>query len=234
MQDFYDFNASQKLRICFNFLTLGIFIFQAKQSVNKYLEYPVVIQKSEVSIDQIEKPSFYISAENSFLYDKAKDWGYSQYSTFMAGMIDNSSVPTWRGEHRNSSFKQIFNDLFVSDFSQVNVDTTIVLAFLFYQGLCLKTVNPKKELTITGKKKMRVFIIHSTTDEGLTNDQTETTAIDFGPTSNDTFDYSVYEIYLEVHDNTIFEGSTCVDYRNQDMTYGDCIYKAYKNQILSR
>ncbi len=37
---------STQIRVAFQIFTLGIFIYQSKQSIEKYFEYPVIIQKS--------------------------------------------------------------------------------------------------------------------------------------------------------------------------------------------
>ena len=51
----------QMLKVFFNLVLLIIFFVQSKQSLNKYFDYPVVIQESSVSIDMIKKPDIQVS-----------------------------------------------------------------------------------------------------------------------------------------------------------------------------
>ena len=74
---------------------------------------------------------------------------------------------------------------------------------------------------------MKIYLVHNSTENRLTLDkENPSTIVVIGATSNTTFVYRSVELFYEVQDNTIFEGTTCVDYRKQDESFGDCNYKA--------
>ena len=224
---------SQGIRLTFQVAALGIFIFQAQQSLRKYFEYPVVIQQSEITSDQIEKPTFLICIEDAFDYKKADMHGYELRSKFLAGMRYNSTMPTWKGKYGNSSFEKLIDELYDKDFSKVDIDTKYEFEFIFNIGFCLTAFGFNDLLKVTSKnKKLRIFLEHVSTSTRIAANQRTGHVIEIGPTSNDSFIYTVYQILYHVHDNTIFDGLTCSDYRNKNQGYRDCIYDAYKEDIL--
>ena len=219
-----------KLRICYYLVVLTIFLFQSKQSLDKYLRYPVVIQESFTSINTIEKPDIQVCYHNFFDYEKASELGYDWRSKLLAGMLPNSSNPSWKGKHGNSSFQEILHLVYERDFSKVTVSKPTELIYIFAKGFCLQVNGFRKNLIVTTtskEKELKVYLIHKSKEKRLTSDkENPASEVVIGATSNVTFDYKAVELSYQVQDNTIFEGSTCVDYRNKEDSFGDCNYKA--------
>ena len=218
----------QMARMFYHLVAFTIFIIQAQESLYKYFQYPVVIHKSSANVDTIEKPLVKVCFQELFDYGKASEFGYDLYSKFFAGMIPNSTRPTWKGIFQNSTFQEINNILHQRDFSKITLNQPSRQSFAINEGFCLMTNGLDDELEVTTKdKKLSIFIVHNSTASSL---HSETT---LGFNSNTSYDYKVYELTFQVHDNTIYEGITCVDYRKKSFTYRDCKNNAVKKKIYS-
>ena len=224
------------LRIFYQFAVLTIFLYQSKQSLDNYLEYPVVIQKSFSSIKALEKPDIQVCYHTFFDYDKAAEFGYDWRSQFLAGMLPNSTKPSWKGKLGNSTFQQIQDLVYVQDFSKVNISQPYELIYIFEKGFCLQVKGFRNNLTVTSKEKelkLKVYLVHNSTETKITSDQESPySQIVLGATTNTTFDYMAFEMFYEVEDNTIFDGTKCIDYRKQEESLGDCHYKALAAHFL--
>ena len=224
----------QKLRFVYNTIAFVVFVFQASKSIDRYFQYPVVILNMWTTIEKIEKPAVHVCLQVYFNYNIADKYGYSMQSKFLAGMIQNSTKPTWKGIHGNVSSQNMIDLLFDTDFSKLKMDKPSKIFNKFGKGFCLKVNGLEKDLKITNKgKDLRVFFVQSSTDPKIYVDVSPNAFVKLISTSNTTFDYKVYEIVNEIHDNTIYEGISCVDYRKQDEQYGECNYKALKELLLS-
>ena len=228
------------LRLLFQVFTLCIFTFQALQSFNRFFSYPVVTQTSEASINTIQKPTYYVCPKARYNYAESTTEGYTMHSKFLAGLLDNSSRPTWKGKYGNSSFQTLIWNFFENDFDNVHINTDAELeeVFLFYQGFCLKMKSsPTDEfLQITTTDiPIRVYPSHDTTEEKVINDKSDSYGItlDVGAINSSHFHIIIYEVLYEVHDNTLFEGETCIDYRKRTESYGDCLYEVVKRHVYS-
>ena len=216
------------LRISYHFAVLSIFLIQSKQSLDKYLAYPVIIQKSFTNINMIEKPDIQVCYHSFFDYEKAAEHGYSWRSKFLTGLLPNSTTPSWRGKNGNSTFQEIQHLIYEKDFSKVNVSKPNEPIYIFGKGFCLQVKEFGNYLIVTTKEKnLKVYLVHKSTDERLTSDKENPySQVKFGATSNSTFDFKAMTLVYHVKDNTIFEGTTCVDYRKQEESFGDCNYNA--------
>ena len=125
--------------------------------------------------------------------------------------------------------------MYENDFSQVKMKNATVVKYVFNYGYCKQIKRMDKFLIITSgnKNKIKIYLQHSSTDLKLFSELDPDSYITFGATSNTTYEDKSYEIFYEVHDNTIYEGTTCVDYRKQKETYGDCNIKAFKQYMYS-
>jgi hypothetical protein len=227
-------NVMPVFRIFYHLVAFTIFMIQAQQSMKKYFQQPVVIQHSRASIDIIEKPEIKVCSGTPFKYGKASEYGYSLDSKFLVGMIPNSTTPTWKGIYQNSTFNELSNVLRDRNFSKISLNQPSKLSFEFGKGFYLNTIGIDTELKITSKDKLLViYIVYRSTDPRIISNRNFHSFISLGFMSNTSFDYKVYELSAEVHDNSIYEGITCVDYRKQKYTYGDCNYNALKKYIFS-
>ena len=235
-----EIKVSTKIRLLFQVFTLCIFTFQALQSFNRFFSYPVVIQTSEASINTIQKPAYFICQKTRYNYAESNKEGYSMHSKFLAGLNDNSPRPTWKGKHGNSSFQNLIWTFFENNFKnvEVNIDADLEKVFLFYQGFCLKIESSPTEEFLeisTTDIPLRVYPSHESTETNVTNEKSDHygITIDVGAVNSSDFHIIIYEVSYEVHDNTLFEGETCIDYRKQTESYGDCLYEAVRKHIYS-
>lgn len=224
----------QKLRIIYHLVVLIIFVFQAQESIYKYFQHPVVIQKISTTIDKIEKPAVHICRKEYFNYVKAKDYGYSMQSKFLAGMIEDYTAPTWKGIDQDSNFSSIRENIYYTSFSKVEMDKARELIYKFGKGFCLEISGLENDLEIKStEKNIRVYFVQDSTNKKIYTDTSPDVYIDLSSTSNATYEYRVYKIVHAVYDNTIYEGISCVDYRKHKEKYGECNYNAFKKLILS-
>jgi hypothetical protein len=207
---------------------------EAFHSLDKYFQYPVVFQESIAVIGTIKKPAVQVCVKGFYDYGKASKYGYKWRSRFLAGWISNTTKPTWKGIHGNSTFKQIQDALYEKDFSKVKINNQNKIKYIFGRGFCLLTPSFGEMLEISNKgKNLKVYLVHNTTDSKIIIDQNPNSFVELGPTSNKTFDYKIYKINYEVEDNTIHDGTICVDYRKLSESYGECNYRALKSFILT-
>ena len=221
-----------KLKIIYYFFASSICAIQVYQSLDKYFQHPIISQELSIIHGTFEKPAVQICFRDFYEYRESKSkYGYNWNSNLLAGKINNSSKPTWKGINGNTTFQSIQSDLYENDFSQIEVNTLHNPIYRFGRGFCHLAKIIGKNLVVTTKvKDIRVYLVHNSTDSRIIYDQTP---IKFGPTSNETFDYKVHKLILEIKDNTILDGKDCVDYRKVDESYGDCNYRALKNHIYS-
>ena len=218
------------IRTIFQLAALIIFLFQAQESLQKYFSYPIVNQKSEINLDEIEAPTFFICKNDLYNYEKGNKMGYDYKSKFLAGMLSVTESPSWTGKKGDIAYNDLLYELFDDSFS-TNISSGSKLEFLFPEGFCFST-NTKDDLLITTKKdNLIVYIVHESKYKKISIDPQ--TVIHLGPTSNTTFEYKNYRIDYTAIDNTVFEGQECVDYRKMTSTYGDCIYQAFIEQLHS-
>ena len=60
------------VRVIFQLVAFGLFVFQMQNSVLKYFAKPVVIESSSKELADIEKPVFHVCQDEQFNYTKAK------------------------------------------------------------------------------------------------------------------------------------------------------------------
>ena len=220
------------LRIIYYFVASSICSIQVYQSLDKYFQHPIISHESSTSLNTFEKPAVQICFRDYYDYETKKyNHGYNWNSWLLSGRVPNSTIPTWIGIHRNTTFKSILNDLYEKDFSKIEVNTPHNPIFRFGRGFCYLTKGIGKKFKVTSREKnLRVYLVHSSTDSRIIYDELP---IKFGPTSNEIFDYKIHKLLYKIKDNTILDGKDCVDYRKLDETYGDCNYRALKNHIYA-
>ena len=223
------------IRTIYHLAAFTLFIIQAQESLYKFFQDPVILQKSWTNVDSLQKPFVQICFLSYYDYEKAAKIGYPKYRTkFLAGMVQNSTLPTWKGIHQNHTFQELQNILFEKDYSHVEVSISKNPRYFLNKGFCLEANGTGEYMEIVATNtNLVVYLEHNSTDLRLFSELNPNSYIKFGATSNTTFDMMEYEIFYEVHDNTIYEGSACVDYRKQNESYGDCNYKAFKEYVAS-
>ena len=211
-------------------------MIQAYQSLKKYFQYPVVYQESATSINTIETPTIQICFNGFYDYVESSKNGYTRLTDFITGRIPNSSRPTWKGIDQNSNFQILQQIVHEQDFSKVEVSNPTDLVFVLGKGFCLQIKSDKigREIMIASKKKnLSVFLVHNTTDTTIMPVSNKHTQIEIGTHSKGNFDFKDYELSYEIQDNTVYDGTTCTDYRKQQKNFGDCNYEALKDYFFS-
>ena len=221
------------IRIIYHCIAFIIFMIQAKESLYKYFQYPVVMQETETKVDTIQDAQVQICFRKSFDYGKESEYGYDSRSKFQAGMIRNSTRPTWMGIYDNITFNEIQNILYETDISKIKENQLSTFGYVLNKGFCKKASLDESIIITSTEKKLRVYLVHASTDTGVISDKSPNSLVEVGPTSESTFDYKVYELFYEVKDDTLHEGKKCVDYREKDENYRDCNYRVLKEHIYS-
>lgn len=223
-----------ELRTVFQVIAGIIFLIQAQQSLKKYFQYPVVHQDSITDTNTIEKATVQVCLGGFFQYGKAAEFGYSLRSKYLAGMIPNSTIPTWKGNAGNSTIQEIQDYIFKKDFRRVKINKPSEFMYKFGKGFCLQTQEIDQDIFIsTEEDNLKVYIMHDSTDSQLIKEKSQQGYTNLNKISNTTFDYKIYEISYQVVDETIHDGDSCVDYRKQGQTYGECNYNALMHYVYS-
>ena len=224
-----------KIRLFFQFVSLLICVYQACAALQKYFGYSKAIQTSVEKISQDEEIVVNVcSYVVTFNYVLANELGYSGYFLFLAGIARKSNVPTWKGIHQNLTYKKLHEMLYESPFNSVDVNRETDKNFVFHNGPCLKTISTYgKDIKISTKKRsLQIFLLHETSDKQITTNKSPESTITLDVEENN-YDYLRYELTYEIHDDSINDGISCVDYRYLQENYGDCLYKELKQYVYS-
>ena len=185
---------------------------------------------SDISLDEIEGPTYFICKKTLYNYEKGIKMGYNFRSKFLAGLIKKSVAPSWKGINGDKTYDDLLHELFDDNFS-TNISADSKLDFIFPQGFCFNT-STKNDLQITtAKDDLEIYIVHESYYKKISINSE--LVIDLVLTSNTTFEYRNYRIDFKAIDNTVMEGQDCVDYRKMKISYGDCIYQAFIKKLYS-
>ena len=238
-----DFKFSRTL---FQLLTSGIFLYQIYSSFEKYLDKPIVQETSTVSIDDINKlPIIYICQDAQFDYAKASSNGYSTMLKFLVGNLDNSNVFTWTGKHGNQSFAKLQQFLYNVNYSSTFVHSSETRdkdyhftqyyndsIFIFPYGYCMKLRKPTKDIQVQSIVETDVILTDPALENQIMIPGIQYGTFGFSPTPDGLFQSYYYEIELSIHDSSVQDGRTCMDYGRAESSYGECIESVFKNTFL--
>ena len=234
------------IRKVFQTFTIILFIIQFQQSVRKYFDYPVVEQTSRIPVQDLPIPVVYICHPGQFNYKKAKDLGYTSFTSFLLGIHTNNTNISWKGKWENSTFKDLENILLDPDYSStsamaVYADDTYFgnfieqkRTFLFPHGACIKLENLQhfKDIEIQSIDEVKIYFVDSTRANDISTG-TLGAKTKMGPTSNNLFSYGSYELEYLLYDNSIHDGTSCSDYAKLDTSYGKCLSNIWTQELLA-
>ena len=222
-----------------------LFVFQFQQSVRKYFQYPVVEQKSRVSVKDLPNPVVYVCHESQFNYTKALNKGYNNYSFFMAGIRENSTTISWGGQWENKTYKDLENILIDSDYSSIESNTLVRSTnlwnvneknstFLFPHGVCVEFTNlpQHSSIRIASKKKVTILFVDPARANDIRTEETIDAKTSMGPTYNTYFTAASYKLEYWLYDDSIYDGTTCTDYAKTDMSYGECLNNVWTQELM--
>ena len=231
---FHD-KLSAQLRVLFQIFATLIFLQQAFTAWQRYFVYPEVIETSEKFVTDDEKPSFLICSKQFFNYSAARINGYPSFSLFLAGGLQETKIPTWKGNTGNLEFLNYSKNIFDFNYSGLDINADYDKIFLFHHGFCLDTsvLSEKTLIVKTKEKAVRIYPFHKSTDLRITDEKSSGNGVTLNVGEDSPFHYWAYEISYEVYDNTIHEGTSCVDYRKLQEDYGDCLLKNFEDYVYS-
>ncbi len=233
-------------RQCFQLLALAIFLFQMIQSVFRYMQFPIVIQTTVSSLlGEHKLPVIYICQESQFSYLKANKNGYKYFSDYLSGKIQNINHLSWMGSNDSITAEELFHHLYETDYSDMltqEFDNWLVpeknisenIKFLFPHGFCkeLNYTNSYKFLQMKTKTHRKVLLVDPNRKNNLRTEENSQAWMSVGPTPDGLFEAANYEISIEIENNLLNDGKTCINYDNKKFSYGECIENAVKDQLI--
>ena len=78
---------SKMVLIVFQIIASGIFLYQVKNSVERYISRPVVTETSTVPRKDIDEPTFYVCEKELVNYTVAQKYGYAGQRSFLLGEL---------------------------------------------------------------------------------------------------------------------------------------------------
>ena len=233
-------------RLCFQLLALAIFIFQMIQSVVRYMQFPVVIQTSVLPLLEEHKlPVIYICQESQFSYLKANENGYKYFSDYLSGKIQNTNHLGWMGSNESITAEELFHYLYETDYTDMLTqefnnwlvperNITENIKFLFPHGFCkeINYTNSFKFWQMKTKTHRKVLLVDPNRKNNLRTEENSQAWMSVGPTSGGLFEAANYEISIDIENNLLNDGKTCINYDKKRFSYGECIENAVKDQLI--
>ena len=116
------------LRMAFQVMALGIFMFQMQESVRQLIRNPVVTEDSMTTLDQISKPIIMIAQEGQFNYTKTKKYGYEYQISFLAGNVEGlPNIARWTGGFKAHIYLRERKSSFISQARLFNVSVYLTV-----------------------------------------------------------------------------------------------------------
>ena len=160
----------------------------------------------------------------------------------MAGDVRNEEKTTWKGNHTNTTFKELQKSLYPDNFSSLkmlnkdddkyNEQVQFEKVFLPTYGYCMKVQKPPKHFVLQATIVYTVLLVDPALDNNVNTFQMEDTKIHLGPTGDGNQTGIVYELKISIHDSRIHDGIKCTDYDENDTTYGKCIENVLEKRLL--
>ena len=182
-------------------MAFGIFLFQMQNSFKKYYQGPVVQERALTSKNVTKQPVFFVCQADQFNYTSAIANGYSGHINWAKGKLVDSKLITWKGKDGNMSFDNLFDSdysSFKSKFSE-----TENLFFPRY-GLCKKVTDSNSEVYIKTQKRSIVLIVDPNMESNLRVIEIEKGRLYCGPTHDNLFDSTSYNLEYRLHDSKIY------------------------------
>ena len=232
------------IRIVFQVLLFGVFVYQMKFSAEKFIDRPVVQKTMTKRFHSSPKPTIYVCQENQFDLDNSKSLGYRSKTRLLSGDLIGSDTISWNGKYGNQTFNEVQNIIFSHDYKDFVYqtadngvedtwrDAVAEEIFEIRFGLCKKSKKTKKGMNFRVTKNSFLYIDdpEKTMDFRISSSSTK---FKFGPTTNNRFDGHLYQVQIILHDSSIFDGVTCTNYAAKNSTYGQCIQNELKQEMES-
>ena len=210
-------------------LAFGIFLFQMQNSFKKYYQGPVVQERVIVSKHLTKQPIFFVCQADQFNYTTALTNGYSGLINWAKGKLVDSKLITWKGKYGNITYDLLFDSDY-SSFKSFLSETEN--RFLPNHGLCKMLTDSNSGVYVNAPMRSIVLIIDPYMENSLRVIEMERGRLYFGPTYDNLFDSSAYNVEYRFHDSKIHDGQSCTDYERLDSSYSDCIEDIMKSLFI--
>ena len=99
-------------------------------------------------------------------------------------------------------------------------------------GFCLNIMPTKKFTSVTSTEKSELYLVDPTEANKLSMYGSNIAKIIFGPTHMGYYDDLVFEIDVRIHDMSIHNGITCMDYGRMGTSYDSCVLNEMEKFLL--
>ena len=93
-------------------------------------------------------------------------------------------------------------------------------------------VNTKKTFVARVTKYSDLYIVDPAGANKLNMYESNVAKIHFGPTNERSYDSKAFEIEVEIHDLSIHDGKTCMDYGRMGTSYDSCVQNEMETFLL--
>jgi hypothetical protein len=225
----------EMIRKLFQIIAFILFCIQVQQSVKKYFQFPVVVEKSTIPVEELPSPVVYICQDDQFNHSKARRHGYEYIMNFATGTMMNNKNVTWNGKDNDVTYQDLENMLFKNDYQTIlsNLSHTWQRIFLFPHGICLKLigVSPKLLVHLRATKRVIFIVVDPYMANSIRTEQTVDAKTIIGPI-DEHFEAEVNEVEYTLHDASIHDGVTCTKVKSEK-SYGNCVEGLLRRRFLS-
>ncbi len=212
-----------------------------KFSLRKYVERPVSQAIFTVELDQVKKPLIYVCEDGQFNETISKQYGYAYPGKFWTGEVQCMQNASWSGNHGDKSFLELRRMFYQHDYTNFYAfvlnhtsedweEAKHKIEFVNPSGFCmnLSEVITGSEL-ISTVKKSTLFLVDPYYANSIKMLGRENYLLAFGRQVNGLFEGASYDVKIELHDLSVMDGTTCVDYEKLGTSYGKCLEFGWKD-----
>lgn len=200
----------------------------------KYASQPKVTERSVVPVTQITPPLFYVCNYAQFNYTRAESLGYDSYEDFVLGKVNGSDKATWIGKSRNQTYNETVKSLFNDDYADLDTGmTSTKLVFIHPYGFCTQMIMTNLtmvEQEVRTKHSVNIMIQdpYGSNNLKIEGEFGETERLDAEEGENE---YLYNKMFYKLHDESVYDGDKCTDYRKLNMSFGQSLEKEMKDKL---
>ena len=232
-----------KIRILIQVLAFGVFSFQMYNSMKKYIERPVIQQKSTIEYEKINKPIIYVCQDVQFNNTVPRMHGYAGVEEFIAGYIKHSHMITWKGKDKDMNFekfKEISFNLHPNmtiktrtrkEKSVKWIDIETEKVFMPFDGFCFRLKKVGKRMSISSLARTYFIFVDPEEDNEIRIGNSANYGV-FGPVTDNYYQYFSYKVNIVLHNSNIHHGKTCTDYAQLNTSFAECYKKSMMKTLF--
>ena len=167
-----------------------------------------------------------------FNYSLSPEFGYDRFTDLVTGDLMNSDHNSWSGKTGDMTFDELKKILFTYDDSYykasyentkkgINKPEEYGIVYIAPHGFCMKLRTGKSGIIVTNTSRASsLFLVDPMWSDNLRLMGHENEIIDFGEQINGQYESFAYDVKVTLHDSSINDGQTCIDYENNGLSYG--------------